>query len=595
MELQFKKQVIIGFAGKRKHSQLEVLNDKLLSLFDAIDKTVADGTICFLNGLADGADQIAARIFLNFFRDRLNNDNSFLAALIPFPQTSYRKTLSSKKNFDDLYACCHQRLELDGKFISGATGDELKEKAYQQQGQVLARMSDLLIAVAPKSSEGKKGSTIETILSALSIKKPVILLNLDDGKFSLYRNIEEWFGSDSIMTPEAIASTLFTQVGSMFFPVLQTTNNKATIYRFRRFAWLLFEHIFKGKPVSRDVSHKKPIVVDPFYNRLSMILDKLDKAAVYFQHQYRGGYILNYGLAILAIFLAVSSLIIYSEEQWVNEQDLPWILAGVGLLKLFVLYTLLVNTKQINNNQYNRNAIDYRYAAERLRINKFISTLGIVRSPFPSLGNHAKKHFANYKGEAIYQGAMAELLTLKFDYSVEKDKLLDSLKIIRDDWIGHQISYHEAETNRMKRMDRHLEHIPEILSKSILLIVAFDLILSSAVEVFDIPLNADFKIVEMVAFPVLLGLTAFIPAIITTLNSIQFQSEAHRLFIRSNLMCEALQEQVSMINTTIQKIENNYDGCDFFDALNTVDHVAAVLTDEVAEWSLIYERRVYDQ
>ncbi|HET9746469.1 MAG TPA: hypothetical protein VFP97_12200 [Chitinophagaceae bacterium] len=93
----------------------------------------------------------------------------------------------------------------------------------------------------------------------------------------------------------------------------------------------------------------------------------------------------------------------------------------------------------------------------------------------------------------------------------------------------------------------------------------------------------------------MIGLTAFIPAIVGILNGIHFQSESRRLFVRSQLMTAELETCYERIAGDRKKISANTNGSDFNTVLILAENTTNILTDEVAEWSLIYEKRVYDQ
>lgn len=593
MEPHFKNHIVIGLAGKRKHAKLNIIDEKLNDLFKALDESLGNCEIIFFTGLADGADQIAAKAFNEHYANTGLSKEKFLGAILPFNSADYEKTITQKKGYQDLYATCQQVLELDGKNINGNDGDSLRDKAYQQQGSALARLSDILIVIAPKSDGGKTGGSVQTLLTMLGLKKPVIFLNLDDQQFYLYENMEQWFHGLSPMKPEAICKALFKSDFSLPDVNINEKMDSGWIFKARAGSWGWFDKTFKGKKLVSDyVKTESP---HNLFSLLNTLQEEIDRQSVYFQTQYRGGYILNYLLAFFAILLAVISLTIYTERSFLLDGFFVWSLFIIGCLKLAILILLLINTNEINKHEYNRKAIDFRFAAERLRVNVYMSILGIIRSPAPSLGNHSKKQFSQYNGESIYQKAIFNALRLKYTFIVSKENILSFLKTLKMDWIKGQISYHESESRRMKLMDSRLQNIPELLSKVIIGVVAIDLIIAFLVEIIKIVSDEEVKHFFDIFLPYMLALAAFIPAVITTLNSIQFQSEAHRLSVRSQLMHEELLFLDKKIDEITVDIEQNDEGCNFATVLNLIDETANILTDEVAEWSLIYERRVFDQ
>lgn len=591
MNFHFNRHLTIGFAGKRQHNQLTIIDDKLPVLLAAIHRRQPAASLRFTSGLADGADQIAAKAFLRFAAGEQGLSNYKLGAVLPFAQPDYRHTIVDLASFDALYGQCDQQLELDGRYMGGETVQALNahNRAYQQQGTMLGYTADLMLAVAPYDDPEKTGGTIETIITALGLKKPVILLDLNDGEFYLFETLEDWFQRPASLSAEMIMSKLF-PVDATAAEVPSDQVPHTLIYQLRKRSWQLFERVFKGR---RPLTTWTPVTAQhPLHGLLLDAQRDLDDKARYFQYQYRGGYVLNYLLALTAIFLAVGSAVcLLLEKKFLGTEPVHYALLFVGMLKLAILIIIYRNTKNINHNQYNKRAIDYRYAAERLRANTFLSIIGILRAPNPSLGNHSKKFFAQYTGEAIYQRHMEKALDQSYQIIITQDALEKSLDFYRKEWIKEQHQYHERESGRTAKMEKRLEKIPEFLSKWVIRIVIADLVLGM---ILILSHEHHSGLTDAVDFliPFLLGLTAFIPAVITTLNSVNAQSDAHRLLLRAELMLQELTEQRHKIDETQTKIRTNAGGCNFHSVLKTASETANLLTDEVAEWSLIYEKQL---
>lgn len=602
MPIQFlyTSYVTIGFAGKRKHEKLELVADRLESLFKALDQKLNNRHLHFVTGLADGADLIATDTFLKYFENDIKENKKSCGAILPFAKSTYLDTIHGKKEFERLCANCSQVLELDGKNEKG-TPRHISDRAYQQQGRVLGYISDIFLAVAPKSEKGKTGGTKESLISVLTLRKPVILLNLDDGKFYLYQTLEEWFGEDNAVEPEQIADMLFEpqfkepdekkkeEVGE-----LDQTYMSKLIFMSRKNAWLLFEKFFKQRrkataPIA-DLHFVNPLQENLYRKQL-----KLDDIAAHFQYQYRGGYVLTYILAFIAVMLAIISLVVFSEMFVRNAENLAMvnILIIIGLFKLVIIIAMYINTRNINRSAYNPKAIYYRYAAERFRINYFMSLLGVLSSPRPHLGNHSKKRFAKYTGEAIYQEQIATHLKDHYHIAINKEGLQKFIRLIKNNWVKGQKKYHLSAMVLMGRMDKKFLKLPGEFSIAVLMIVAFDLIIGGlfGYRIICIPETVRHPY-DHFALPILLGFTALLPAIVSTLNGIHSQSETHRLSVRSELMVDELEAHIERIRQVEHCIEDNNEGSDFFTVLKLMDELASTLTDEVAEWSLLYEKRV---
>lgn len=600
MQFHYNKHITIGFAGKRRHDRLDIVAGKLEQLFKAFDEKLHDHHLHFVTGLADGADIIATDAFLKYFEEGIRENKRSCGAILPFAKASYLHTIAQKKEFERLYAKCSQVMELDGKNEKGKTPNHILERAYQQQGRVLGYLSDIFLAVTPKSEKGKAGGTKESLISVLTLRKPVILLNLDDGKFYFYQTLEEWFGEDIEIQPEQIAEILFNFDADILRENLPENTERiyqkrisGLIFLSRKKAWVWFEGIFKKK--RKRVAGNDMQFANSVQESLHEKQSKLDEVAAYYQYQYRGGYILTYILALIAVLLAVASSVVFAEmfNRGHENTQMINILIAIGFFKLIVITGMLINTKNINKSAYNQKAIYYRYAAERLRINYFLSIIGVLRSPRPNLGNHSKKHFSKYIGEAIYQNKITPHLIERFNVVISKEVLQNFLQMIKDNWIESQKKYHRSASDLMGRMDKHFRHLPGAFSIAVLVIVGFDILVGILFGHNIINISYSIKNgYDSFALPILLGLTALFPAIVSTLNGIHSQSETHRLLMRSQSMVGELDTHIKLIAEEDVIIENNNEGSDFFHVLKLIDELANVFTDEVAEWSLLYEKRV---
>ena len=143
-----------------------------------------------VTGLDDGADQLAARTLLGFSGHSVTRE---LAAILPFDIGTYRNSspISDTTSFDQLLASCHYVMELDGRYVSGGIGKRQRSRAYRQQGEVLLRQCDLLIALDEIGHEGSAGGTAETINRAFAIGMKVLFLPTNANMIRLVGNANE--------------------------------------------------------------------------------------------------------------------------------------------------------------------------------------------------------------------------------------------------------------------------------------------------------------------------------------------------------------------------------------------------------------------
>ncbi len=100
--------------------------------------------------------------------------------------------------------------------------------------------------------------------------------------------------------------------------------------------------------------------------------------------------------------------------------------------------------------------------------------------------------------------------------------------------------------------------------------------------------------------PVLLFLAAILPAAVASLNGIRFQSECRRLADRSGIMQYVLSALRDDLNTLAGEVD--YDlkhpdtaaGSRTYEAMALAEQCGRVAVDEVAEWSVLYSKKLVE-
>ena len=153
--------------------------------------------------------------------------------------------------------------------------------------------------------------------------------------------------------------------------------------RLRKWVWEGFEKRFRSGPSPRGDTPLAPYAV---YRRRATELN------YHYSSQYRGAFLLNYALAIVAVVLAAASLALLGtaghtplgeqiatllragghipEETAVGVAPSPWLLPlllALAVVKLGIVVFISRNTRRANREKWNDRAVDYRYLAERLR------------------------------------------------------------------------------------------------------------------------------------------------------------------------------------------------------------------------------------
>ncbi len=142
--------------------------------------------LSFVNSLAEGADQLAARAVITFVEE--SNDAQLACQLfvpLPFDEESYLGHFevdadNARRCFRELTR--HPQLPVHQVVLDGAHADpKQRSQSYREAADLLLDNSDLLIAVCDKTRPEKPGGSIETVHKALLRNIPIIVVNPSSG------------------------------------------------------------------------------------------------------------------------------------------------------------------------------------------------------------------------------------------------------------------------------------------------------------------------------------------------------------------------------------------------------------------------------
>lgn len=599
--------IYIGFAGKRLLEKDQSAIPLLQEVFTAMDRHFSNTHFHFISGLADGADQLATTLFQETRWQPEQRNVSSTGALIAFPKADYLETIENKSRFNSLYEQCKHTVQLDGIFREGEEGTKLRARAHRQQGRGIVMLADILIVVS-ELDEAIYSNSKETATVALHKGIPVIFLNLTDQRFYYFKDLEQWANQEKVPQSAdemilAFAATVPPAIAEQpdELPDL-TREKKRPGYKWRSWINNGYERIFKVKRAASehpDLSGISNVLCEKVY----AIRKKMSELSSYYQSQYRGGYMLNYLIAVLAVLVAVTGVVvyIYKEKKIFGTEEIVekiayGVIIALGIVKTVLIIIMIRNTHDVNHSHYNKKAIDSRYIAERLRVNYYLAFFGFLKAPRPSLGNHIQDYLSNYPGEINYQQLLDDIREEQSDIAINKEKLSGILTFIINDWFKGQAKYHEAENRKMYAMHHLLEARAELLSKIVLVIVIAEILLLASCHFFELLPHELTKIPS----PLLMALTILLPTVITTLNGIIFQTEARKIAFRSQLIHSRINALLQTLEAKRAHITNSsntpgYEGSYAIEVLEVLYKMAAITTDEVAEWSLLYEKPVLDQ
>lgn len=300
------------------------------------------------------------------------------AALVPWALEAYRASRYGwfQAEFDRQAAACSYIVELDGSDDRPEPDTELaaarRAKGHRAQAAILLRQADLLLAAADPRLPGLAGGTMETLRAALALGRAVIFLDVGDAAIRLIpphadpetvlalpppSDAELDAGLDRLVE-QLIAVPQPAQMRSgmrsgMPAPALLQTFFSATEppapdrlgvgARWRLGAWAALQRRLKGahpgaSPPAESLGNAAAAGEPAAADRAGSALpyrewyERARVLARYYRGLERGGLVLGYALAVLAVLLATLGLVVLGAA----EAALPSLPRAPGQLLLLL-------------------------------------------------------------------------------------------------------------------------------------------------------------------------------------------------------------------------------------------------------------------
>jgi hypothetical protein len=634
-----------------------------------------------VTGLCEGADAVAAQTLetvqicpdagAQCERDTRCLETE-LAAVLPFDVETYRRSRPPEflPEFDRQLARCAWVLALDGVFEKPnpptPAADNRRARAYRAQAAFLLRHSDVLIAAANPDEPGKAGGTLETVREALAFELPVVFIHTGTGAVHLIApeddlhsalaepapgaaqgqaTLRQWVRQltadpDSGLSPEEHGHENARNHGEAlleeFFDRADCPAKAAAkpMIRFRKWAWDWFEKRFRSGDAPAS---------DPKLAPYSVYRDRATALNYHYSGLYRGAFLLNYVLAIVAVVLASVSLALlgtgghtklggqvgvllqtvghHVPAKIVSTEPAPWlhpVLLSLAAVKLCIVIFISRNTRRANREKWNDRAVDYRYLAERLRGMYYLPQAGSQQPPAAAPPQFASRVVRQSAVDWLFETLVRAISPAELaaaapsacgTVTVKKLLTLQPLAVvekIRDAWIGEQAKYHARNARTMHSMHHVLERVAVWLGWTVIAVVGMDLLLVGGEVLHKLP--HAWEPAVKAATPWLIFVSAVLPAVIAAMGGIRFQSECQRLAERSGVMrvmlrgraaaqpggSYALADALARRIATAQATPATDPGCWAHDALRLAERTATDFVQEAAEWSVLYAREVSD-
>jgi hypothetical protein len=567
-------------------------------------RTEARPRLTLVTGLADGADQIACRIFREGAAG-LTDVERVMGAILPCGRDDFltHSGLIDRAGFEAQAGACDFILELDGHMPPSpgppheAEGPLARRaradrgRAFSEQSEILLRQADIMVAIDDARDEGRVGGTRQTLRAALDLGMPVILLRLGQAEIAILRSradldepaplppgrareaiwslVAEMVGAGASAHDADYVKSLLAEFHAEDTPAANALNR----------LWYRFEGAFKEP--GKVASDRGADAYQGYRRRASAL-------SAHYASLYRGSFLLGYALAVVAVLLAVAALASFPLRVTfhLSPQGLEAALLVLGGAKLAVVVAILRLANSANRSRLAHRAADYRYLSERLRAMIFLPHAGALRSPYNWSLPYTTRVSAQDVIDRLFLSIVRQATPLEVipglrDGGVLRPEAGIAMALIRTRWLAGQRLYHERNHRLQHRMSRWLERMSQRLNQIVIGIVVVDLLLAIAgvLEILPPPLET---LLGRDAAPLLIALAAILPAAVASLNGVQFQSECARLADRSEHMAAQLRQLED--RSSLSRLRP----VSLLDALRLGEDVAKSTIDEVAEWSAIY-------
>lgn len=446
---------------------------------------------------------------------------------------------------------------LDGIYNKPDPDTELakkqRAKAYRGQSTFLLRHVDFLIAAVNGNElkNGKAGGTLETINNAVNFGLSVIYIDVTTGDTRLLNRTNDLYDINEI-TPLK-GKNIPEKLNNLIYEIIDgglIANDKNTSPQNNNINQKFLKEFYERLPPSQNNFRDK--IQTTFFNyfKPKKVKEKKSKDSIkknkqagfnnwkirstklnyYYSGLYRGAFLLNYGLAVVAVFLALVSIVLLShyhipsqaqeltyqsqqahntntpaEKNTLNDHqkntnknnDTPiviknhikqhhheyhwvfYLLLALGILKLFVVWFIFKNTKKNHKGQWNERAVDYRYLAERLRTLMYLPAIGSFQPPEAPISQNESLALRQGTSEWLFKAILRSVSPAQFLENPESNILeinpQEALTFIKEHWLKAQSNHHKNKAKTMKKMTDFFRGYVEKFSIGVIVIVCFDL------------------------------------------------------------------------------------------------------------------------
>lgn len=461
-------------------------------------------------------------------------------------------------------------------------------------GRVMIEQSDLVIGVWDGEVHNQVGGTGHTILSALEVGAPVLLLDpANPESWSILSSTEglacwqDTRGQDVERLRVVIRGALRTPDGGGTVALRDEiwrprSSPLSTLYR-------RVEALFGGEPrplrslvqtyespegiatgsaapllaAARTIPGFEPAFVDAVATGILPTFAWADGISAWLSDAYRSGMIANFVLSALAIIVGVAYLPL-------GVTDGKWMFA---VMELLLLVSILVITWLGGRRRLHARWFETRRAAEYLRHAPIMLLIGVSRpaSRWPhGAGTTWPEYAARHALRAL--GLPAVKVTDAFLQAALKDLLAPH--------VASQCIYHHAKAKRLETVHHRLDHFAETLFKLAVASVATYLLLKAGAALHLLPHEWPVGLSKLFSF---LGVA--LPTLGASIAGIRFFGDFERFAAISKVTARKLEHVQVRIG---QLLDGPQSAIDYAGVSRLAHEIDEIVVSEIESWQAVF-------
>jgi len=538
--------------------------------------TAAPMRLLFISPLADGTDQIAARIAVELGFE--------LHVVLPFPAPTYRRELAdqqSRETFDALMEKASCTLVLPGEH-------EQPIDAYVMTGRATISHCDLLLAVWDGLPPRGRGGTGEVVELSVVNGTPVVHVPTDPNEHSRLL----WSAFDPTVVTHRVERTTERPLDDLHLPMLLTAlfapprdpqeRKFLSIFaneRIRRFRarieyplLLAIAGVARFNPsrmretvCAREIREEWVRYRQDFAeaHEIRAPLELLESAyswsdqlATRFAQTYRSGHIFNFILGGIAVCIGLSGFMA------------PGAVLYLAIAEFIITLGIIANTQVGVKNEWHRRWLDYRQLAEHLRPMRSMKLLGLAAPDPPgSSSNPVARRWIEWYSMGVWRALGCPAGSIDSARAIQLSKAIAACEI------APQGAYHDRHAHQIELLDDRLEKIAGALFLATLIVT---IVVTAGLFIAPDWVNRYGNWFTLVS--------AGFPALGTAVFGIRFQGDFGGSAVRSQATANAL-----------RKIEAELaQGTTLTRAADLTEQAARIMYSDLDEWRLINQQQDLD-